>query len=249
MRVKFFLMGMCLLVLPLQAATHEVWVTASAHVAGGYESNWRTDVHIYNEGGQTASVSVSFLAGGPDQSAANLARDPMAVEVGAGSQVKVPDILLSLFGLDSASGSLLFASEQPIRVVSRTYNKLAAGEYGQFIGGVPASNALAEARLVGAVGAAGDEGFRTNLGFVNPSRTVTAAIALDFLNAKGAVLKSTTLTFPPFTYLQYNDLFAYFGIAYQDPVTIHYASNTPVLGYLSTADKGTNDPIYVPGLP
>ncbi len=246
MRIAIFLTGLCMLGLPLQAATHEIWVTASAHVAGGFDSNWRTDVHVFNGGSQTAAVSVFFLQSGPDNSAANLARPPAAVEVPAGGQIRVGDILSSLFGLTSASGSLLFSSEQPIQVVSRTYNKLEKGEYGQFIGGVPASQALAQARLVGAVGTGG---FRTNLGFVNPSRTAAASVTLAFLDGKGTALASAPLTLQPFTHIQYNDLFATFGLTPQDPVTAHYTSGVPVLGYLSVADNITNDPIYIPGQP
>ena len=246
MRVVLLLLGFIVFALPLQAETHEVWVAASAHALGGFNSTWRTDAFVRNTGTEAATGSVYFLQSGADAaaSAANLARTPATVPVPAGGQVKVPDILLPLFSLQSASGGLLFSSPQPIQVVSRTYNMAEGAEYGQFIGGV--SGAQAEARLVGATGTGG---FRTNMGFLNPSRTASAAITLGFLEGSGASIKGDAVTLPPFTQVQYPDLFTYFALGPRDTVTVTYAAPTPVLGYLSVVDNSTNDPIFVPGQP
>jgi hypothetical protein len=158
--------------------------------------------------------------------------------------VKVPDILLTLFSLQSASGGLLFSSPQPIQVVSRTYNMAEGAEYGQFIGGVSA--AQTDARLVGATGTGG---FRSNMGFLNPSRSASASITLGFLDGDGASIKGDAVTLPPFTQVQYADLFTTFALGPRETVTVTYAAGTPVLGYLSVVDNATNDPIFVPGLP
>lgn len=246
MRVVILLLGFVVFALPLQAETHEVWVAASAHAIGGFNSTWRTDAFVRNTGTEAATVSVYFLQSGADAaaSAANLARPPATVPVPPGGQVRVPDILLALFSLQSASGGLLFSSPQPIQVVSRTYNLAEGAEYGQFIGGV--SGAQAEARLVGA---AGTGGFRSNMGFLNPSRSASASITLGFLDGDGVSIKGDAVTLPPFTQVQYGDLFTTFALGPRETVTVTYAAGTPVLGYLSVVDNATNDPIFVPGLP
>jgi len=248
MRAALTLLGILVFTLPLQAETHEVWVAASAHALGGFNSTWRTDAFVRNTGTETAAVSVYYLQGGADASAsaANLARPPATVQVPAGGQVKVPDILFALFSLESASGGLLFSSPQPIQVVSRTYNFSETAEYGQFIGGVPVAGALASATLVGATGTGG---FRTNMGFLNPSRSVSATVALGFLDGDGASIKTDSVSLPPFTQVQYPDLFTVFALGPRDTVTVTYATGPPVLGYLSVVDTSTNDPICVPGLP
>jgi hypothetical protein len=247
MRTALFLLGLFVFALPLQAEPYEVWVAATAHAQGGFNSTWRTDAFIRNSGTEAATVSVYYLQGGADAAAstANLARPPATVPVPAGGQVKVADILLTLFGLQSASGGLLFSSPQPIQVVSRTYNMAETAEYGQFIGGVPLAGALSQARLVGA---SGSGGFRTNLGFLNPSRSATASVSLGFLDGGGASIKADAVTLPPFTQVQYPDLFTVFGLGPRDTVTVTYGAGTPVLGYLSVVDNATNDPIFVPGL-
>jgi hypothetical protein len=242
----FSFLVMCLLPALSPAQSADVWVAASAHVAGGFNSNWRTDVWVYNGGTAQADISIYFLQTGADKSAENLARPPVAATIPAGNQKAFGDILKTTFSLDSASGSLYFSSSQPVKVVSRTYNKLEAGEYGQFIGGQPGTSALSQARLVGATGTST---FRTNMGFANPSRTATASVTLTFLSRSGSTVKTEALTLAPFVQIQINDIFAFYGISSQENMTVAYVSDTPVLGYLSIVDNATNDPIFVPGLP
>src|SRR5512136_2193350 len=179
-------LALCFIPASTPAQTNDMWVAASAHVTGGFGSNWRTDVWVYNAGTAQADVSIYFLATGADKSVENLARPPATAAIPAGNQKAFGDILKETFNLDSASGSLYFSSSQPVKVVSRTYNKLETGEYGQFIGGQPGAAALTQARLVGATG---NSTFRANMGFANPSRTATAEITLTFLTRTGVSAK------------------------------------------------------------
>jgi hypothetical protein len=228
------------------AQSTDLWIAASAHVAGGFNSNWRTDVWVYNPGASQAAVSVYFLQTGLDKSEANLARPPAAVNVPAGNQVELGDILKTVFNLDSASGALYFSSPQLLKIVSRTYNKLDTGEYGQFIGSQAATAPLTQSRLVGATGNAA---FRTNMGLLNPSRTSAASVTLNFLARAGQQVQTATVQMPPFTQIQYNDIFAAYGLSPQENMTVVDIATSPVFGYLSVVDNLTNDPIFVPGLP
>ena len=228
------------------AQSTDVWIAASAHTAGSFNSNWRTDVWVYNTGTAQAGVSIYFLQSGLDQSAGNLARPAATVTVPVGNQVELGDILKTVFNLDAASGALYFSSDQPLKVVSRTYDKLDTGTFGQFIGSQAASASLTQSRLVGATG---DAAFRTNMGFVNPSRTASSSITLSFLTGSGSQVQTATVQMPPFTQIQYSDIFSTYGLSAQENMTVVDNATAPVFGYLSVVDNLTNDPIFVPGLP
>ncbi len=233
------------LFLSLDISAKEVWVFASAHATGAYETNWRTDLSILNNSNGNAEVKVYLLLSGVDKSSENLSRAPKILNINPKNQIRVDDILKEYFNVEQGSGALLFSSEGDIFVVSRTYNLLPDKEYGQFIPGVEGEKAKKEQRIIGAISSFL---YRSNFGLLNPSKTDRAQINLKFLNQKGNLIKEEVLNLDPWVHIQFNDFFTYFNINPQEDVTIEVNSNLPIFAYLSTVDNKSSDPIFIPGL-
>lgn len=241
--MKLFLI--LFLLYSIQLFSEEIWLSASAHATGAFETNWRTDVSILNKSSEDANIAIYFLQSGFDKSEENLSSSPVFVNLPPKNQMKIDDILKEKFGIETGSGALMFSSDKEILVVSRTYNKLPDKEYGQFIPGVSISGAKKEQKLIGAVSS---QAFRTNLGILNPSKTEKAQINLKFLSKNGGIIKETNLELNQWVHVQFNDLFSYFGIAPQEDVSIFISSSTPIFCYLSIVDNKSSDPIFMGGL-
>lgn len=235
----------CMFLFSLNLFSGEMWLSASAHATGALDTNWRTDVSIFNNNSENLNVTVYFLQSGVDKSAENLSRSPINIPIPSNNQVKIDDILKEKFGIDQGSGALMFSSEKDIMIISRTYNKLPEKEYGQFIPGQKILEAKKEQKLIGAVSSTS---FRTNFGILNPSKTENAQINLKFLSKNGNQIKETNLTLNPWVHIQFNDLFSYFGISQQEDVSILISSNLEIFCYLSVVDNQSSDPIFIPGL-
>jgi len=233
------------LLFSFQMYAGEIWLSASAHATGAYETNWRTDVSVLNNGLEEANISIYFLQSGADKSEENLSRNPVSINLPPKNQVKIDDILKEKFGIEAGSGALMLSSDKEILVVSRTYNKLPDKEYGQFIPGISISKAKKEQKLIGAISSTS---FRTNLGILNPSKTEKAQINLKFLNKNGGLIKESNVELNQWVHIQFNDLFSYFGITPQEDVSIILNSSTPIFCYLSVVDNQSSDPIFIPGL-
>lgn len=233
------------LIFSLNCLSYEYWLSASAHARGGYQTNWRTDVSILNSFNEEANVKVYFLESGMDKSAENISRQPKEIKISPGSQLKIDDILFSLFGIEQGSGALLFSSEKKLKIISRTYNQLPDKEYGQFIPGFSSEEAKEKQILTGAISS---QYFRTNFGILNPSKEKSANINLKFLSKDGILIKEVNLNLDPWVHVQYNEIFSFFGLTPQEDVTLLINSSIPVFCYLSIVDNISSDPIFIPGL-
>ncbi|RLE32685.1 MAG: hypothetical protein DRJ61_08915 [Acidobacteria bacterium] len=81
---------------------------------------------------------------------------------------EVSDVLLSLFGENSGAAALQVALEPGILADGRTYNQVKEGTYGQYIPGLGEGMAVTAHRKGFLVMPVQNDGFRANLGLVNP---------------------------------------------------------------------------------
>jgi len=104
-----------------------------AHTAGALDTEWRSDVRIFNAiGWQEAEIRLLLV---PPSGESTIGARQTDVIVPHGSVVALDDLVMKRFGLDAARGSLLVQdpSGTVIHGTSRTYTTSTSGTYGQFV--------------------------------------------------------------------------------------------------------------------
>lgn len=140
-----------------------VLVPAVARTDGANGTHWRSDVVLHNPANDPRSLQLSYLVRGRP----NPAPAVVPLEVPPGGSLLVEDVLATLFGVDAGAGALLAAADGPLIVASRTFTDApGGGGYGQYVPGVPVA-ALDGVRQDLLPHLTDNDGFRTNLGFVN----------------------------------------------------------------------------------
>lgn len=136
-------------------------------------------------------------------------------------------------------------------VGSRTYNNSPDGTFGQFVPGVPESEAVdgGSVRLVQLSRSASlTSGFRTNIGFTNMDAT-KIRVTVELYDGSGTLLGTTEANVKPYGQNQITDIF---GKVTNGDVANGYAivsSNDPgarFMTYASVVDNRSGDPIYIP---
>jgi len=218
---------------------NEVFVGASAHAEGSNNSFFATDVRVFNPGPSGATVQISYLPGGQDNSAVT----PVSKSVGAGETLALDDIVDSLFKAAGAGG-LRFVSDHPVAVTSRTYNRTTAGTFSQFIPARSPAEALATGTVASIIQLDKTTAFRSNTGFLNVT-SGGASVHLDLYDGAGVLLGVTDVGVPPYGFSQI-DPFANAGLssATNARVSATVTSGT-VIAYASVIDSSTNDPNYI----
>lgn len=142
------------------------FVPVAPRTPGLKNTLWRTDLALSNLSSLPATVKVYYLLAGQDNSAlASVAE----VEVEGGQSRVLADVVSGELGLSQANGGLMVVSDAEIAVASRTYNKAGEGTYGQHVPAVLADNLIPAGETGMLVGVRRSAGYRTNVGFVNPS--------------------------------------------------------------------------------
>ncbi len=227
----------------VQGQAHQV-VAAAARTQGGYGSNWRTDLRLYNPFASQA-VTLTYVAAGATATA-NLT-------IGQGELVSRDDILTTLFPsvTGNTSGALHLQSSQGLIVTSRTYTSTAGlGTFGQFI---PARGAAADLIAPGETGLllqlANTADYRSNVGFTEVSGQ-GAQVQVKLYDANRSVLGFKTYPVPAHGNFQVN-IFSDLGIAAPHAVAlgeVSVLSGGSVYAYASVVDNRTtsNDAFFIP---
>jgi len=108
-----------------------LFLPAAAHVGGSGDTNWRTDLEVYNVGTVMAGYDIALL----ERDQANTNPQVINFHLHSGQSVRYNDALMSLFGFTGAAALMITADSGELVVSSRTYNQTSAGTYGQYIGG------------------------------------------------------------------------------------------------------------------
>ena len=219
-------------------------VPASAHVGGAEGTHWVTDLVLHNIGDVGTMAALYLLQPG----AANTVAPAVEVWVPAGQSVLLADVVLSLFGLDSTSGALLVAADEPVlQVSSRTYNLVSSGTFGQYIPGWPLAMASTDADTPTLIQLTENARYRTNIGFVNPTAG-RLDVVVEASRADGTSLGSRPYSVPQFGYLQVNRILRAFVGSDVDDAVATVSTSTPgarFFTYASSADNVSGDPIFI----
>jgi hypothetical protein len=194
---------------------------------------------LHNPGTTDTTANLYFMKGGQSNSGA-IGR---GFVVAAASSVELTDIVLDLFSEDNAAGAVLIGADQQLMVTSRTYNDAADGTYGQFIPGLPMSEAIERLASALLIQLTRNDDFRTNIGFANPTSSALV-VTVELYDADGVEIAAPQLTVPAYGYLQENDIF---DTDIEDATALIWSNsaNAAYFVYASVVDNHTGDPVLV----
>ncbi|MGA7614467.1 MAG: hypothetical protein WBX15_04730 [Thermoanaerobaculia bacterium] len=242
-------------------------IPAVAHVEGGNDTQWVSDVRITNTSINPIQYLLSYTRSRDD---GTLEGKQTKLTINPGLTIAFDDVVKTWYGVgalnDGANGTLeirpLNASGKNAAdglslatvATSRTYNRSAAGTFGQFIPGVPIAKLIGKTLGDGAkallsmqqISQGGP--FRTNFGIVEGSGQPATAMLSVFDNG-GAKLGDFTIPLKPFEHVQLNSYLAEQGISVADGrAEVSLLSDTgKVMSYASVVDGRTGDPMFIPG--
>ena len=153
-----------------------------------------------------------------------------------------------MFGA-TGSGAIRLRSNLPFLTVSRTYTTGdgGSGSHGQLIPGLAETEAIDRGILLHLINDPGAHGFRSNLGFVNPTRQ-PASVSYRLYDAGSAtLLGEDAVVLPPLGQRQVNDLFGTVGAAgvVTRNAAVEFAGDVPVFVYGSVVDNVSGDPVLI----
>jgi hypothetical protein len=213
-----------------------------------------SDFRIVNPTATTANIVVDYFA------AASSSTGPtstMTVPVAAGAQAVYNDVLTALFGV-SGLGSLRVTSDVPVVVSSRVLNDqrpVNGGTNGLLVPGVVLTDAPINGTLPFLSNASANDvaqklGFRTNIGYFNPTANTVKA-AFKAIKDDGTVLGSVSVTIAGYARVQQAvfDLISTVALAdtAQADFYVTYTADGPLFVYATIGDNKTGDGIYESG--
>ncbi len=239
---------------------HEIFIPVAGSVHGAGNTNFMTDLNIYNNAPQGAAINadvmIQFFPAGAGSAAAQFVAWSTLLPRGMAAY---RDVASSAFGAQiNGIGALRLVTANNIFANARIYNNQAAagaGTFGQYAAGLPRTAALTEGTLVGlsnivSVPPVGTPTSRTNIGFFNPSDSTSTA-AFELLDGNGTVIGTRVLSLNPWQQLQLPLIGGLITGINGDVVTstLHFLSSNPIFVYASIVDNVSGDGSYVtPGI-
>ncbi|MEN8165272.1 MAG: hypothetical protein ABFS37_14170, partial [Acidobacteriota bacterium] len=240
------------------AASRTLWVPGVAHLGGANNSQWRSDITVFNPALFPLDSTVTYVPSEgteipPPLEITNL-QPPKAVfflDVLAG-EFLAPDEVSKGYLVISGTGH-----EPPLEVVARTYNLApSGGTFGQNLSVFDGSDWLTQggrAFIPGvALSSSTDNGFRTNIGLLNVDSDEATEITLTLMDDLGNVAGPVaTLWLAAGELSQFNlaTRLGLGGLDLQGTVILEHISGAPVIAYASVIDNRTQDPILIPAVP
>jgi hypothetical protein len=244
MNIKRILTTTMAALFPLVASATTLIIPASGTGPGLNDSHWQTELTLHNTSASRIAATLTFHD-------AIGAAETSTVSVAPRATVAIADVVASRFVRASATGAIEITFDstfaQKLTVSSRTFNKSAAGEFGQDIPAVDATNALTAGSLIILSGPSSWTDSRFNFGAyaVNAS-----SVQWELVRADGTVAATKEVAYAAGSQAQYNDgVLALLNVAPQDNDTVQaVVTNGRVLAYGSVINNASGDPTYVPGL-
>ena len=231
-----------------------VYVPTVVKAPGINGTSFVSDLRIVNTTATAAQVTVDYFptSGGAAGSAAT-----MNLNVPAGAQAVYNDVLGSQFST-SGLGSLRLTSNVPVVVESRVLNDqrpVDGGTNGLLVppstlSDAPTNGTLALLSNASPADLAAKLGFRTNLGYFNPTANSVKA-TFKALRNDGSTIGTATLTIAGYARAQQAafDLIppTVLGDTTQTDFYVTYSADGPLFVYGTVVDNRTGDGIYTTG--
>lgn len=235
----------------ISAATPQVapflLVPVVARTEGQAGTVWRSDLRVLNHGAFSVHVDAELRL----QGAVGVPPVPASFELQPGQARSIEDVVGTLFGLDSAAGSLLLIPREGATALcasSRTANHGGdSGSYGQFVPALPAGSGLRGRGVVLNV----DKGpnIRTNFGLVETDG-LSIGVRFQLYDHHGAAFGAETrMTLGPWESVQLNDVFSALGAPSGSNARVEITRDSGDGGfyaYASVVDGLSGDAVFVP---
>lgn len=244
MNIKRILTTILATLLPLAAGATTLVIPASGTGPGLNDSHWQTELTLHNTSVSAIAATLTFhdVAG---------AAGTTLITVAPRATVAIADIVATRFGRASATGAIEItfdsAFAQKLTVTSRTFNKSAAGEFGQDIPAVDRTIAPSAGDIVVLSGPSSATDARFNFGIYAID---AASVRWDLVRSDGTVASSKEIAYAAGTQSQYNyGVATLFNTDSQDNDTVHaVVTKGHALAYGSVVNNASGDPTYVPGV-
>ncbi len=224
--------------------SNESDIAVAGHVTNAIGQTFVTDVRVFNPSYDTpATALLEFFQAGT--SANTIATKSLAVNLAARGTAVLNDIAGTSGFNSTSTGAIRVSSASRLAATSRIYTT-SSGTFGQ---SVPALNRNAAKRR-GVMPQLSNTtlatGFRTNVGFFNPT-TGTVTVRLELRDDAGALVAQNTITLAALSQQQ-NAIGTYFpgvDISNAPNLTLSFDASAPVFGYGSVVDNTSGDSILV----
>jgi hypothetical protein len=226
------------------APSNELDIAVAGHVTNAIGQTFVTDVRVFNPSfdASTTALLEFFQAG---TTANTNATKSLAVNIPARGTAVLNDIAGTSGFNSTSTGAIRITSASRLAATSRIFTT-SNGTFGQF---VPALNRNASKRR-GVIPQLSNTslaaGFRTNVGFFNPT-TQTVAARLEVRDNAGVLVGQNLITLAPLSQQQ-NSIGTYFpGVDLSNAanLTLSFDASAPVFGYASLVDNTSGDSILV----
>lgn len=221
-------------------------IPAIGHLDGANDSQFRSDLYIYNPSPQTRFVTIQAQMWDNPQTL-NL---PMTLLPNEARVIR--DVLKTAFNR-SGIARLRYQStgdSNGVRITSRTYSvDKNGGTYGFLMPPLNNFQMGTAGDTLEILGAVADPQFRTNIGLVELTSGgggPPANVRIEIVDAIGNPVDTLTANVPMSRGIQLNDIFNARGIDVSGPVLIRVSPLSGVIGaYGASVDNVTNDSLYL----
>ncbi len=218
-------------------------VPVVAHIPGRDNTEWTSEVSLWNASGGPVTVHLEYLPEKTDNSAAGITSPE--IHIAAFESLTLEDVVLGRFGIDNGKGTLLIEASGSVTVTSRVAT---AGPNGGTSGnGVRTFHDGAWSKTQAMLpGVRMRDGFRTNVGFISGAEAITVRCKL--FNMDGALVAEGSVNVKPrsLRQLSVERIFGSSGYTVPDPVgAIIVEGDGDFLAYLTVIDGTSQDPVFV----
>ncbi|MCK6684186.1 MAG: PKD domain-containing protein [Thermoanaerobaculia bacterium] len=220
----------------------ESWLVPAVNRAPGLnDTNWRTDLRIYNASASGVNVTATLTYSGK--------RLSKSVPMAAGQTLAYDDAISSLFPevSEDVSGVLWVTSPGPLAVTSRTYNASANGTYGLAVPARIGVQLLGPGDRGNLIQLTSDAGYRCNLALASHGSVESKVLVRGF-DEKGRLVGEQTWTVPGEGRVQVNRIFDVLGAGQALPagrLELDVVSGGRIYAYATVIDNKTGDGIFV----
>ncbi len=227
-----------------QPGTGAVLVPIAAKKSGSAGTNWVTDLRVFNGSSSPAELTLEYR---PENGTGGSPRT-ITRTVEGGRVLALDDVLGEAFGQADATGSIRIVpdGDAALIVTSRTYNQVAGGTYGQFIGGVRNGFGRGESAVVFHLDK--NAHYRTNVGIAEVSGSAVV-VRYALKDSSGATLGTGSVELGPYEVRQINDIFSAVGAPATDNARVDFfldGGDGTFTAYASVIDHDSGDAIAIP---
>jgi len=235
-------------------------IVPSISHADGVNSQWQSDVRLFNNTQDDQQYTLTFIPTGTDVTTAEV--HSTTVELDPGDTTALDDIVNTWYGYgaltDGLAGTLQVTPVTPgtpgqktAIVSSKTYNVAASGTLGQFIPAIPYAQFVGLGSKLSLQQIAQSANFRTNVGLVEGSGQPVGLTLRVYSTNGSKVSTDIPINLAAGQQVQLNSFLANNGIPSlaDGRISVEVTSGSgKVAAYASVIDNTTQDPLLVTGV-